>query len=70
MWLDDELNSRLLEFLGQSIEFVVREASSEVSNWDLVTVNRVEVICAPVLLTDPVAHKLVAKEIIVLPLGR
>ena len=70
MWLDDEFDTRLLEFLGQSIEFVVGQAGAEVCNWNLVTVNWVEVICALVLLTNPVAHELVAEEIIVLPLGR
>lgn len=70
MRLNDEFYASLLQLLGQWIEFRVGQACTKMGHWHLVSVNWIEVICTFVLFADPMANKLVAEEIVILPLCR
>ena len=69
MWLNDKFDTFRFELFRQLVEFLIGEAGTEMGDWYLVAVDWIEVICPPVILTDPVAHKLISKEVIILPLG-
>ena len=68
--LDNECDAGRFDLRCERIKVFRAEAGTEVRHWNFIAVDRVEVVSATVLLTDPVAYELVTKHVIVLPLRR
>ena len=67
MWLNNKLNSRLLQLVGQLIKDMIFEAGTEVCNRYFITIYWVVEVLSTVVLTNPMAHKLIPIEVVILP---
>ena len=69
MRLDYKLDSLVLQPLAHFGELLMGKARAKVRHRHLFVIDVVEVVYATVLVTRPVAHQLIAKQVIVLPRG-
>lgn len=68
MWLNYEFHFMLLQSCGQFMKLRYRQDSTKMRNWYLISIDRVEVISASIILSHIVANNLAAIKRVVLPL--
>ena len=66
---NNKLNSSSLQSLSQIIKLLRRKARAKMSYGYLISIDRIEMVSASISLAYPMANKLVAVKVIVLPFG-